>query len=93
MSPFNKLPFLDKIAAVLIFISLAFWSFSKLPQIANSSFFTTIYEMSWLYMIVITLVTTFYFLYKWININMRFKGVYFYGFVIGVLTLVIMRFV
>ncbi|WP_177761539.1 hypothetical protein [Flavobacterium sp. I3-2] len=93
MNPFNKLPFLDKLAAILIFISLAFWSFSKVPQIAGLSLFTLIYEVSWLYMIVITLITTFYFLYQWINLNLRIKNVYFYGFVIGVLTLVIMRFV
>lgn len=92
MDKFSQLPIVDKIAAFLVFISLAFWSLSKLPQIANSAVFSVFYEMSWLYMIVITLVTTFYFLYKWINMNLKFKNVYFYGFVIGVLTLVIMRF-
>ena len=92
MNKFSQLPIVDKIAAFLVFISLAFWSLSKLPQIANSAVFSVFYEMSWLYMIVITLVTTFYFLYKWINMNLTFKNIYFYGFVIGVLTLVIMRF-
>ena len=93
MNKFSQLPIVDKIAAFLVFISLAFWSLSKLPQIANSIVFSVFYEISWLYMIVITLVTTFYFLYKWINMNLTFKNIYFYGFVIGVLTLVIMRFI
>ena len=93
MNKFSQLPIMDKIAAVLVFISLAFWSLSKMSQIANSIVFSVFYEISWLYMIVITLVTTFYFLYKWINMNLTFKNIYFYGFVIGVLTLVIMRFI
>ena len=93
MNKFSQLPIVDKIAAFLVFISLAFWSLSKLSQIANSIVFSVFYEISWLYMIVITLVTTFYFLYKWINMNLTFKNIYFYGFVIGVLTLVIMRFI
>jgi len=93
MNPFNKLPFLDKLAAVLIFISLAFWSFSKVPKITGSSLYSSIYEASWLYMIVVTLATTFYFLYQWINLNLKIKNIYCYGFIIGVLTLVIMRFV
>lgn len=92
MNKFSQLPFLDKIAAVLAFTSLAFWSFSKLPQITNSAIFATVYDAIWLYMIVVTLLTTFYFLYKWIDFNLKFKTIYCYGFIIGVLTLVIMRF-
>lgn len=92
MNKFSQLPIIDKFAAILVFLNLAFWSFSKLPQIAKLTLFTEIYEAIWLYMIAVALVTTFYFLYKWININLIFKNIYFYGFVIGFLTLLIMRF-
>jgi len=92
MNTFSQLPILDKITSVLVFLSLAFWSFSKVPQIATSSIFTSIYEVCWLYMIGVALITTFYFLFKWININLKLKSIYCYGFIIGVLTLGVMRF-
>ena len=93
MNKFSELPVFDKVTTVLIFLSLAFWSFSKVPIIASSSMFSLIYEVSWLYMIIIALGATFYFLYQWINKDLKFKSIYFYGFIIGVLTLIIMRFV
>lgn len=93
MNKFSELPILDKIAAVLVFFSLAFWSFSKVPQIVKTALFSDIYDTCWLYMIFLTLLSSFYFLYKWIDCNLKFKSIYFYGFLIGVLTLGIMRFV
>ena len=93
MNKFSDLSTLDKVATLLVFLNLSFWSFSKVPQIAMSTLFSSLYNAIWLYMIVVALLGTFYFLFKWIDVNLKIKSVYCYGFLFGLVTLVIMRFV
>lgn len=54
--------------------------------------FCVIYELGVLISVVVTVLCTLYFFIKWINV-LTLKKIYLYGFLLGVLTLLIMRLV
>lgn len=79
----------DKTASIATVLCFIYWILVKIP----TNFFAFIYEATWLYGILIALVCPIYFLVKWIMNKFTFKKIYFYAFLLGVVTLLIMRFI
>ena len=92
MKAYNRLTDLDKIVAIATIFCFIFWVLAKIPLLWDFVLFGVFYEMGALLSIVITTLCTFYFLIKWINV-FTLKKIYLYGFLLGVLTLLIMRLV
>ena len=65
---------------------------AKIPILWDFVLFGVIYEMGVLISVVVTVLCTLYFFIKWINV-LTLKKIYLYGFLLGVLTLLIMRLV
>lgn len=92
MKVYNRLTDWDKIVAIAAILCFIFWVLAKIPTMLDFVLFGAIYEMGFLISIVVTVLCTLYFFIKWINVLML-KKIYLYGFLLGVLTLLIMRLV
>lgn len=92
MKIYNRLNDWDKIVAIATILCFIFWVLAKIPILWDFVLFGVIYEMGVLISIVVTVLCTLYFFIKWINV-LTLKKIYLYGFLLGVLTLLIMRLV
>ena len=92
MKIYNRLNDWDKIVATATILCFIFWVLAKIPILWDFVLFGVIYEMGVLISIVVTVLCTLYFFIKWINV-LTLKKIYLYGFLLGVLTLLIMRLV
>ena len=92
MKIYNRLNDWDKIVAIATILCFIFWVLAKIPILWDFVLFGVIYEMGVLISIVVTVLCTFYFFIKWINV-LTLKKIYLYGFLLGLLTLLIMRLV
>ena len=92
MKIYNRLNDWDKIVAIATILCFIFWVLAKIPILWNFVLFGVIYEMGVLISIVVTVLCTLYFFIKWINV-LTLKKIYLYGFLLGVITLLIMRLV
>ena len=92
MKIYNRLNDWDKIVATATILCFIFWVLAKIPILWDFVLFGVIYEMGVLISIVVTVLCTLYFFIKWINV-LALKKIYLYGFLLGVLTLLIMRLV
>lgn len=92
MKVYNRLNDWDKIVATATILCFIFWVLAKIPILWDFVLFGVIYEMGVLISVVVTLLCTLYFFIKWINV-LTLKKIYLYGFLLGVLTLLIMRLV
>ncbi len=88
----NRLNDWDKIVAIATILCFVFWVLAKIPIVWDFVLFGVIYEMGVLISIVVTVLCTLYFFIKWITV-LTLKMIYLYGFLLGVLTLLIMRLV
>ena len=92
MKVYNRLSDWDKIVATATILCFIFWVLAKIPILWDFVLFGVIYEMGVLVSVVVTVLCTLYFFIKWINV-LTLKKIYLYGFLLGVLTLLIMRLV
>lgn len=92
MKIYNRLSDWDKIVAIATILCFIFWVSAKIPMMWDFVLFGVIYEMGVLISVVVTVLCTLYFFIKWINV-LTLKKIYLYGFLLGVLTLLIMRLV
>lgn len=92
MKVYNRLNDWDKIVAIATILCFIFWVLAKIPILWDFVLFGVIYEMGVLVSVVVTVLCTLYFFIKWINV-LTLKKIYLYGFLLGVLTLLIMRLV
>ena len=92
MKPYNRLNDWDKIVATATILCFIFWVLAKIPILWDFVLFGVIYEMGVLVSVVVTVLCTLYFFIKWINV-LTLKKIYLYGFLLGLLTLLIMRLV
>ena len=92
MKVYNRLNDWDKIVATATILCFIFWVLAKIPILWDFVLFGVIYEMGVLISVVVTVLCTLYFFIKWINV-LTLKKIYLYGFLLGVLTLLIMRLV
>jgi|GEM_PF-1975284 len=92
MKIYNRLNDWDKIVAVATILCFIFWVLAKIPILWDFVLFGVIYELGVLISVVVTVLCTLYFFIKWINV-LTLKKIYLYGFLLGVLTLLIMRLV
>ena len=92
MKVYNRLNDWDKIVATATILCFIFWVLAKIPIMWDFVLFGVIYEMGVLISVVVTVLCTLYFFIKWINV-LTLKKIYLYGFLLGVLTLLIMRLV
>lgn len=92
MKVYNRLNDWDKIVAIATILCFIFWVLAKIPILWDFVLFGVIYKMGVLISVVVTVLCTLYFFIKWINV-LTLKKIYLYGFLLGVLTLLIMRLV
>lgn len=92
MKAYNRLSDWDKIVAIATILCFIFWVLAKIPILWDFVLFGVIYELGVLISVVVTVLCTLYFFIKWINV-LTLKKIYLYGFLLGVLTLLIMRLV
>lgn len=90
MKAYNRLNDWDKIVAIATILCFIFWVLAKIPILWDFVLFGVIYEMGVLISVVVTVLCTLYFFIKWINV-LTLKKNYLYGFLLGVLTLLVMR--
>lgn len=94
MKVYNQLSDWDKIAANAAILCFIFWVLAKIPAMHDFIPFGIVYEsVGWSISPIITILCTLYFFVKWVMKRFTLKKIYLYGFVLGFLTLVIMRFV
>ncbi|MEG1377717.1 MAG: hypothetical protein RSC81_11615 [Myroides sp.] len=92
MKIYNRLNDWDKIVATATILCFIFWVLAKIPILWDFVLFGIIYEMGVLISVVVTVLCILYFFIKWVNV-LALKKIYLYGFLLGVLTLLIMRLV
>ncbi|MGM0636175.1 MAG: hypothetical protein ACQESK_08925 [Bacteroidota bacterium] len=83
----------DQIFLLLVAFSFVFWVFAKIPIMYEFLLFDIAYQAGWMFVAVGAVVSTLYFLYRWIRHKFKFSEIHFYGFLLGVVTLLIMRFI
>ncbi|KAA5534081.1 hypothetical protein [Paenimyroides baculatum] len=92
MKVYNRLNDWDKIVATATILCFIFWVLAKIPILWDFVLFGVIYELGVLISVVVTVLCTVYFFIKWVNV-LTLKKIYLYGFLLGVITLLIMRLV
>ena len=92
MKVYNRLTDWDKIVAIAAILCFVFWFLSK-TDFSGSVLFGVVYEMGVFPMMALGIICTGYFLIKWIINKFTLNKIYLYGFLLGVLTLLIMRLV
>ncbi len=83
----------DKVFIILTIFSFTFWVLAKIPIAYEFLPFNIFYYTSWLVVCLLAITCTLYFLYKWIKNRFVFSKIHFYGFLLGLITLIIMRFI
>jgi len=83
----------DKTFGILVVFCFIFWVLAKIPVAFEFIPFGILYQATWLVVALLALTCTLYFLYKWIKNRFTFSKIHFYGFLLGLITLIIMRFV
>lgn len=84
----------DKIVCVASALCFVFWVLAKMPVMYDFIPFDIVYEsVGWSISPIITILCLLYFFIKWIMNKFSLNKIYLYGFLLGVLTLLIMRFV
>lgn len=84
---------IDKVFTVALVGCFIFWILAKIPVAFEFIPFGIIYQAGWLIVAIFAVTCTLYFLYQWIKNKFSFSEIYFYGFLLGIITLLIMRFV
>lgn len=92
MKAYNNLSIFDKIITIILILCFLFWFFSK-TELAGFVLFGVVYEMGVFPMILLAVLCTVYFLVRWIMTRFTVNKIYLYGFLLGVLTLLIMRLI
>ncbi len=88
----RQLSLTDKVSSIMLLFCFIFWFFSK-TEVAGFVLFGVIYQMGVFPMILLAVLCTSYFLVRWIMNRFTLNKIYFYGFLLGILTVLIMRFV
>lgn len=84
----------DKIVCVASVLCYVFWVLAKIPVMYDFIPFDIVYEsVGWSISPIITILCLLYFFVKWIKNKFSLNKIYLYGFLLGVLTILIMRFV
>lgn len=84
----------DKIVCVASVLCYVFWVLAKIPVMYDFIPFDIVYEsVGWSISPIITILCLLYFFVKWIMNKFSLNKIYLYGFLLGVLTILIMRFV
>lgn len=83
----------DKIASLVTLLCFIFWILAKIPFLWDFALFGIFYEIGALLTIVCSVLATIYFLVKWIMNGFTLNKIYLYCFLVGILTLLIMRLV
>jgi hypothetical protein len=81
----------DKAFSILLLLCLLFWISAKTP-IALFIPFGIVYEATWIMVALTTVICSLYFFYKWIKNRCSLFKIHVYGFLTGIITLLIMRF-
>ena len=82
----------DKIVCVASVLCYVFWVLAKIPVMYDFIPFDIVYEsVGWSISPIITILCLLYFFIKWIMNKFSLNKIYLYGFLLGVLTLLIMR--
>lgn len=94
MKKYNYLTDLDRIIFVVTILCFVFWILAKIPEMYDFIPFDIVYEsVGWSISPLITILCTGYFLIKWVKNKFSVSKIYIYGFLLGVITLLIMRFI
>jgi len=88
----RQLSLTDKVSSIMLLFCFIFWFFSK-TEVAGFVLFGVIYQIGVFPMILLTVLCTSYFLVRWIMNRFTLNKIYFYGFLLGILTVLFMRFV
>ncbi len=83
----------DKVLSIVITCSFLFWFLAKIPYLWDYTLFGVFYEMGALITMVSTLLITFYFLVRWVMNRFSVNKMHLYVFLLGGITLLMMRFV
>jgi hypothetical protein len=83
---------LDKIFSTLLLFCLLFWILAKIPVAFDFIPFDIFYHVAWLIVALFTIICTIYFFYKWFKNGFSFAQIHLYVFLVGIITLLIMRF-
>lgn len=83
----------DKTFGILVVFCFIFWVLAKIRVAFEFIPFDILYEATWLIVALLAITCTLYFLYKWIKSKFIFSKIHFYGFLLGLITLIIMRFI
>ncbi|MEG1267493.1 MAG: hypothetical protein RSC81_12305 [Myroides sp.] len=83
----------DKAFLIILAFSFLFWLLAKIPFLWDFVLFGVFYEMGAILALLGSVALTVYFLIKWILTKFNFTSIYFYAFLLGTLTLLIMRLV
>lgn len=88
----RQLSLIDKVSSIMLLFCFIFWFFSK-TEVAGFVLFGVIYQIGVFPMILLAVLWTSYFLVRWIMNRFTLNKIYFYGFLLGILTVLFMRFV
>jgi hypothetical protein len=83
----------DKAFGIMQLLCFIFWILVKIPVLHQFVLFGVLYEAGWILTAILCIICSSYFFYKWIRAQFSLSTVYFYGFTLGIITLLIMRFV
>ncbi len=83
----------DKAFLIILVFSFLFWLLAKIPFLWDFVLFGVFYEMGAILALLGSAVLTVYFLIKWILTKFNFTSIYLYAFLLGTLTLLMMRLV
>lgn len=90
----NNLTVWDKIIGTTTILCFIFWILAKIPEMYDFIPFGIVYEsVGWLISPIITVLCSLYFLIKWVMNKFTLNKIYLYGFLLGLITLYIMRFI
>ena len=94
MKDYSRLNDWDKIVAMATILCFIFWILAKIPAMYDFIPFGIVYEsVGWSISPIITVICSLYFLVKWIMKGFTLNKIYLYCFLVGTLTLLIMRFI
>lgn len=93
MKVYNRLTDWDKIVAIATILCFIFWVLVKIPIMWDFVLFGVVYEMGVFPMILLAVLCTLYFLVRLIINRFTLNKIYLYCFLLGIITLLIMRFV
>jgi len=91
-SQYKKQKAIDKAFSIMLVFCFIFWFLSK-TEVVGFVLFGVVYEMGVFPMILLAVLCTLYFLVRWMMNRFTLNKIYIYGFLLGVITLLIMRFI